>query len=242
MNNSLFNNIIKTSIPVLNNSGVIVSYAFIIEFPVQNEKDKVIPFLVINYNDVRDLDKAILAFNVLNNSVSGKYNVSFDQKFIQESHINDYVVHPIAGFLNDAISKGMKIEYLGLHENHIMNTDNQTTRSVETLSYITYRNIGVGSDSFPVVNQTNNLTPFYGDNKDFFLMKGNANPCGYPVLVAEEGSFFNGNGLCLGSRVVFAGVAIRNVNDLVLVKYPKDLVDCIKSRFKNLFGSNKTNE
>lgn len=240
MKNSLFSELMKTTIPVLDASEKIISYAFIFEFIVPEDNSKVIPFLILNYLDIKDQKMAKLEFTVSENSVQEKYYVAFDNHFINDMRLNDYVVFPIANLINECKNSGKVIQYTGINEKWLIDLENPKTRSIETLSYINYGKFDINDEYTPYVQRTYNCIPFYNEKCNYFMIEAETfSSLGYPVLLVEEGSYYNGEGLCLGTRIVFVGIASKDVNGKVLVHYPNYLVQDIKKKYKSMFEKNE---
>ena len=236
MKNSLFSELMKTTIPVLDDNDNIISYAFIFEFIVPEDNSKVIPFLILNYLDIQGKTTAKLEFTVSENSIKDKFYVAFDAEFITNMRLNDYVVYPIANLINECKNSGKVLDYVGINEKWLIDLENPKTRSIETLSYINYGKFDFSDEYIPYVQRTYNCIPFYNEKCNYYMIDAmNSTSLGYPVLLVEEGSFYNGDGLCLGTRIVFVGIASRYVNGKVLVQYPNYLVQEIKKKYKKMF-------
>ncbi len=236
MSNKLFNSLISASIPVLDNSNSIISYGFILEFSI--DEKNALPFLVLNYNDVKDLDYAVLGFHAIKDGKKVPYNVSFSKSFIEQSKVNDFIIHPIANLFNEASSKGVKIECFGMNAKYIIDFDNPQTRSIEDLYYSVYKLIN--GNFVPIIKKTYNSTLFYEGNREYFLIEDNGvSAYGFPLVIANEGAFYNGKDLCAGTRVLFAGFATKSIDGMIVINYPYSLMSNIREKFANLFSTYK---
>lgn len=185
-------------------------------------EDKFIPFLITNNHVIDNATRIITEFVT---AVDGKPNTK--EKVKVELDVNkfrsfsnkelDISAIPIAPIINQLIESGKNIFYRVIDSNIIATKEQLDEFSaVEEITFIGYPNGLYDTENMlPIVRRGITATPIWNDfnNKKKFLIDAGVYPgsSGSPVFIFNQGSYSSGNGINIGTRLLFIGMLSDSV-------------------------------
>jgi hypothetical protein len=193
---------------------------FIFNYKAKDEK--YIPFLITNFHVVENAKRIITEFVKSEDNkpnTKEKIKVELDSnKFLNFSNKElDISAIPIAPIINQVLQSGTNIFYRVIDNNIIPNTEQQNQFSaIEDVTFIGYPNgLYDTKNMLPIVRRGITATPIWNDfnNKRKYLIDAGVYPgsSGSPVFIFNEGSYSTGDGVSIGTRLLFVGMLSESV-------------------------------
>ena len=191
-------------------------------FNYKAKDDMYIPFLITNFHVVENAKRIITEFvKSIDNKPNTKEKIKVEldsNNFLNFSNKElDISAIPIAPIINQVLQSGTSIFYRVIDNNIILNTEQQSQFSaIEDVTFIGYPNGLYDTENMlPIVRRGITATPIWNDfnNKKKFLIDAGVYPgsSGSPVFIFNEGSFSSGDGISLGTRLIFVGKLSESV-------------------------------
>ena len=235
---ALISKVKDSCIPIYNSENAIISHAFIYEEPVKKDEKLSVPVLIMNYNDVKDIDKAYLEFPL--SDKDGYHRLEFDKKFVESSHLinTDYVVYFFGATINKLKDEKIDIRYLSINKSIKLDLKkDETINELMMFTVFAWNNSKIVKQ--PFVYKRNNCIPLT-DDKNYTIIEGFTGvQSGALVFLVDEGAFFANNTVYSGNRVKFVGVVDKIYDDgkYLRVSFLDDLIEKVHEFLKPLLDN-----
>lgn len=213
--------ILFTTIPVWAerpDKSVNTGTGFVFNVPVPDNVDQAIPFLVTNFHVIKGAERGLVEFSERTSagepSVERRVRVEIDKAsigaFVDEAM--DIAVIPLGSVLNQLESAGRPVFFRAIDPSLIPSSDvlNQLA-AIENVVFIGYPSgLRDQKNNMPLVRRGITATPVWNDFEGdaVFLIDAGVFPgsSGSPVFILDQGSYASGQGIVLGSRLLFLGM------------------------------------
>lgn len=201
------------------NQGLCVGTGFFYSHKIDNKTQ--IPFLVTNHHVIRDAIHGYFEINLADGDQPSNevIKVNFDHSFVSNRKLGnlDLAAMPIAPVLNVLEQNGKKPFYKTVENNLIPSDDtvNQLT-ALEDITFIGYPS-GIFDDvnKMPLIRHGKTASPIWNDyqGNEEFIIDASVFPgsSGSPAFIFNQGSYSTGNGITIGSRLMFVGVVTKTI-------------------------------
>ena len=190
-------------------------------YSIIESENTTIPLLITNYHVLENAEIGFVELHLeekedmpSNKSV----RVPFDKSVINNKLGDlDLVAIPIAGTLNDLLSKNMRPFYRTVSEDMIPKDEQiNELAAIENITFIGYPN-GLYDEvnKMSIVRQGITATPIWNNFKgdEVFLVDAGVFPgsSGSPVFIYNRGSYPIKDGVAFGNRLIFVGVLAQTI-------------------------------
>ena len=219
--NDVSTQLLFSTVPIMGETdkGVVSGTGFFFSYGL--EEGGSVPLLVTNYHVLRDAKRGAFAFNVEKDGLPSKetIDVKFDRSFIEGSQLNnlDLMAYPVAPMIRLLEEKGKKPFYRSVDESIMPKKEVlEKLTALEEITFIGYPN-GLYDDfnKTPLIRRGWTATPVWNDykGKKEFMIDASVFPgsSGSPAFIFNQGSYATGNGITVGSRLLFVGVVTSTI-------------------------------
>lgn len=181
---------------------------------IDKDKNISIPLLISNYHVVKNAKEVITEFVKSENGLpsKSKIKVGLDIKSMHFDEEKDLVTFPIGYILNHLINSNNQVFYRAI-EQSLFPSKEQINKfsAIEKILFIGYPSGLYDSiNSIPIVREGITATPIWNNfaDKDNFLIDAGVYPgsSGSPVILFNQGSYADGDGIVIGTRLLFLGI------------------------------------
>lgn len=219
--NDVSTQLLFSTVPIVGetNRGIVSGTGFFFSYSLQEEGS--VPLLITNYHVLQDVNHGTFLFNVEKDGLPSTetLSVNFDRSFVEGSKLGDLdlMAYPVAPMIQMLEDNGKKPFYRSVDESIVPKREAlDKLTALEEITFIGYPS-GLYDDfnKTPLIRRGWTATPVWNDykGKREFVIDASVFPgsSGSPAFIFNQGSYATGDGIAVGSRLLFVGVVTSTI-------------------------------
>lgn len=214
--NDVSSQLLYSTVPIVGEtaSGIVSGTGFLFSYHLKS--GETVPLLITNYHVLREAERGMFAFNLDKDGQPSRetVNVNFDRRFVEGHQLGnlDLLAFPIAPIISMLERNGKRPFYRSVDPSLVPDKQMlENLMALEEITFIGYPN-GLYDDfnKTPLIRRGWTATPVWNDYKGEkeFIIDASVFPgsSGSPAFIFNQGSYSTGDGISIGSRLLFVGV------------------------------------